>query len=81
MGYVGTLLSEKPCKAYTGHCHYKWTGKFRHLYWVDVHHKGAEYLDLDVTPFPPQEFRCLTNSEIGDVRFTLEGWISNFLLR
>ena len=56
-----------------------WPEKYRDLYWVDRHHKGAIYADPGVRPFPEQELKSLREGELGDDKYTLEGWTESVL--
>ncbi|MAG36597.1 MAG: hypothetical protein CL878_10200, partial [Dehalococcoidia bacterium] len=46
------------------------------LYNTQLHFRGLRLPDLGVRPLPPEHRRCLTATEIGNERFTLEGWLS-----
>ena len=45
------------------------------LYWPERHYTGAVFADSGVRPMSPDQLHCLRREEIGDPRFTLEGWL------
>ncbi len=53
--------------------------KYRHLYWVDHHHKGAVYVDPGIQPFADKQLKTLSTEELGSNKYTLEGWVENIL--
>lgn len=49
--------------------------KSERLYWTEAHSLGAIYADSNAAPMRPEALRCLDDSEIGDPKYTLEGWL------
>jgi dienelactone hydrolase len=45
------------------------------MYWVERHHRGAVYVDLDIRPISSEKLKVLEPHEIGLPEFTLEGWL------
>ena len=45
------------------------------LYDTEDHFRGLRTVDLGIEPLPPEHRRCLREGEIGEPRFTLEGWL------
>ena len=45
------------------------------LYGTDLHQRGATLPDLGIRPIHRTDLACLRPEEIGDPRYTLEGWL------
>jgi dienelactone hydrolase len=46
------------------------------LYDTEVHFRGLRTVDLEIDPLSPDKRRCLQEDELGDRRYTLEGWLA-----
>jgi len=44
-------------------------------YWTERHTRGATYLYTGAPPLGPDQLRCLKPGELGDPKYTLEGWL------
>ena len=46
------------------------------LYGVELHPRGATLPDLGLSPLLPTDLACLSQDEIGDPQYTIEGWLA-----
>lgn len=46
------------------------------LYGTDLHDRGCTLPDMDIIPVPREALACLTEDEIGDPMYTIEGWLN-----
>ena len=45
------------------------------LYGVEVHQRGATLPDLGLSPLHPTDLACMSEDEIGDPQYTIDGWL------
>lgn len=53
-----------------------WEKQSARLYWTDRNQKGGLYADLCIRPAPQEMLTCLAPEQIGDARFTMQGWLN-----
>ncbi len=45
------------------------------LYGVELHPRGATLPDLELSPLLPTDLAYLSQDEIGDPQYAIEGWL------
>lgn len=68
-------LPEVPFAQWCERHGFRWESCSSSLYWTERHYAGARFAESGVAPLRPELLQCLTPGEVGDPKYTLEGWL------